>query len=575
MTPMSYRNLAEMQRLQAERYGPAVALRYPRYGLYHDVTWQQYREMTEACACALIDAGIHVGDRVGLLAENSVEWLIADMAILAVGAVNVPPHAPLTAPQVHFQLAETEARWLFVSTAEQLGKIRQIARELPSLQGVVVFDKPVVTDHWPLTTTQSWDGFLQRGRLMRATHLAELQAREAKLGPDELATIMYTSGTTGNPKGVMLSHGNLLSNAVASFESSPRLDGMNFSWLPYSHIYARTVDHYLCQVAAMPLCLAESQDTIVRDLEDTRPAYMSSVPRFYEKVLNSATDVDQAKTRQRLRDVFGPRIDWLGSGGAPLPLAVSQAFQQAGVLLLQGYGLTETSPVISFNRKDRFKLASVGPPVPGVEVKIASDGEILTRGPHVMQGYWKNPRATAETLRDGWLHTGDLGRLDEDGFLFVTGRKKDLLVLSSGKKVTPSQVEGLLLAEPCIDQAMVHGDARHFLAALIVPNWPQIEKLLPESLMGREPELLARDPVVRTLLQDRIANVLVDLSPWERVKKFVIVPRPFSVAKEELTVSLKMRRDVIASHHHRELDDLYRSGEASSQATQSTPNPVY
>jgi long-chain acyl-CoA synthetase len=608
MTRMNYRNLAQMQRLQAERYGPAVALRYRRHGLYHEVTWQQYREMTQACAIAMVEAGIRIGDRVGLLSENRLEWLVADMAILTAGAINVSPHAPLPARQALFQLGETEVRWLFVSTDEHFGNIGHIIDELPFLEGVVIFDglkvrldglpiRPAMRGRLAITVV-TWEGFLQRGRSSSKRFCDELCQREERLGADDVATIMYTSGTTGDPKGVMLTHGNLLSNAVACYQSSPRLDGMYFSWLPYSHIYARTVDHYLCQIAAMPLCLAESQDTIMSNLGEIQPVCMSSVPRFYEKALNLVADADPVKTGQGLHEIFGPRVDWLGCGGAPLPPRVSQAFQDAGVLLLQGYGLTESSPVISCNSKVRYKLASVGSPLPGVEVKIAADGEILTRGPHVMKGYWKNPAATAEAIRDGWLHTGDLGRLDEDGFLFITGRKKELLVLSSGKKVSLANVEALLLKVPCIDQAMVFGDGRHFLTALIVPNWNQVQKSLLETdqpevriansshqkdrignlgyvgqqsvvqvpaiaaILEQPLESLAQHPAVRDLLTRRIDEALVDLTPWEHVKRFVIVPRPFSLADEELTVSLKMRRDVIAAHHHDELEELYKRGSA-------------
>jgi len=548
---MNYRNLAEMQRLQAARHGPAVAIRYRRHGLYHDVTWQQFREMTEACALALIDAGVGVGDRVGLVSENRLEWLVADMAILAAGAINVAPHAPMTARQIQFQLAETEARLLFVSNQEQLDKIQQIRANLPELAGVILFDFAAGTN------AISWEGFLQRGRLLRAgpaNGCLNLLHREEELTSDDLATIMYTSGTTGNPKGVMLTHGNLLSNAIGMLEASPRVEGQFLSWLPFSHIYARTVDHYLCQILPMALCLAESQETLVRNLAEIQPAYMSSVPRFYEKVLSLVADADPHKTAQRLRDIFGPNVDWLSSGGAPLPVSVAEAYRDAGLLLLQGYGLTESSPVIAFNRKDRYRLSSVGPPLPGVEVTIAPDGEILTKGPHVMKGYWKNPRATAEAIQSGWLHTGDLGRLD-DGFLTITGRKKEIIVLSSGKKVAPAQVEGLLLGDPCIDQVMVLGDARHFLIALIVPNWGQVQKCL--AIPPEEPEALAKLPAIREFLTGRIDKALIDLAPWEHVKKFIIVPRPFSVAAEELTVSLKMRRDVIVAHHQGQLESLY------------------
>lgn len=555
---MEYRNLVELHRSQAQRLGPRIALRYKKHGLYHDVSWAAYLEQVQACARALIETGIQPGDRVGLLSENRVEWLIADLAIMAAGAINVPPHAPLTARQVHFQLQETGARWVFVSTRSQLEKISQIRADLPDLQGVVIFDHGA-----PTAEALSWDGFLQKGRRAHNDD-QELPRREANLGPDDLATIMYTSGTTGNPKGVMLTHGNLLSNASATNQASPREEGaVILNWLPFSHIYARTVDHYLSIVARVELCLAESAETLVVNLAEIQPTHMASVPRFYEKVLAAVTGPNVEERRRRLRATFGTRLDWLSSGGAPLPLAVSQAYHEAGLLLLQGYGLTECAPVISFNHKKSFTLESVGPPIPGVEVKIAADGEVLTRGPHVMTGYWKNPQATAEAVRDGWLYTGDLGHLDADGFLIITGRKKELLVLSSGKKVVPTHIEGLLIGDPCIDQAVVHGEAKNFLTALIVPNWPNLRAALAASGFN-ETSLsvadLACHPAVYQFLEQRIAHVLAEMSPWERVKKFALLQVPFSVAAEELTVSLKLRRQVILAHHQAVLERLYREG---------------
>lgn len=556
---MDYPNLAVLHRRQAQRLGPRIALRYKKHGLYRDISWTAYLEVVEACASALIDAGIQPGDRVGLLGENRVEWLVADMAIMAAGAINVPPHAPLTARQVHFQLHETGARWLFVSTGAQLDKVQQIRSELSDLQGVVVFDSAVQT---PLA--MSWDGFVQRGRRTLSRNRSELDRRLARLGPDDLATIMYTSGTTGNPKGVMLTHANLLTNAWATNETSPRGEGaVLLNWLPFSHIYARTVDHYLSMVAAVPMCLAESAETLVQNIAETQPTHISSVPRFYEKVLAAVSGPNVEESRRRLRNLFGPRLDWLSSGGAPLPLSIARAFQDAGILLLQGYGLTESSPVISFNHKKAFKLETVGRPIPGVEVKIAEDGEVLTRGPHIMKGYWKNPRATADAIVDGWLHTGDLGCLDADGFLSITGRKKELLVLSSGKKVVPTHIEGLLIGDPCIDQAVVHGEAKNFMTALIVPNWTNLRAALAASgftdtTLG--PAGLACHPVVHQFLEQRIAKVLADVSSWERVKKFAILAEPFSVAADELTVSLKLRRQVVLAHHQATLERMYCEG---------------
>jgi long-chain acyl-CoA synthetase len=542
-----YRNLIDVLRKQADRFGRRTAARFKHLGLYHDLSWRDFFEQASACAAALIAGGIAVGDRVGLIAENRVEWLIADMGILAAGAVSVTPHAPLTARQIHYQLADAGVRRLFVSTAEQLGKIESVRTELPQLQGIVTFD-PVSP-----AVAQSWSGFLQQGRGALRRLGSELDRRARTVGLDSLATIMYTSGTTGNPKGVMLSHGNLLSNACATDEASPRPpDAVLLGWLPLSHIYARTVDYYLSLVAAVPLCLAESPDTVVQNLDEVQPTHISSVPRFYEKVLAAVRSDDEAETGRRLRTIFGPRIDWLGSGGAPLPPAIAREFQKAGLLILQGYGLTESSPVISFNRKTHFKLETVGQAIPGVEVAIAPDGEVLTRGPHVMQGYWKDPQATAAVLRDGWLCTGDLGRLDEEGFLTITGRKKEILVLSNGKKVTPTYLEGLLVTDPCIDQAVIYGEGRHFLTALIVPNWDNVFQML-----GLAREAAANDPAVCDLLTRRIEAALRDVSSWEQVKKFIVLPRPFSVEAEELTVSLKMRRQVVFEKYRAELEQLY------------------
>jgi long-chain acyl-CoA synthetase len=477
---------------------------------------------------------------------------------MAAGAVNVPPHAPLTGRQIHYQLADAGARWLFVSTAAQLAKAEPILGELPEVRGVVVFDPVRALPELCI----SWQAFLAQGRQLLEKERATLMGREATLAPDDLATIMYTSGTTGNPKGVMLTHGNLVSNVLACLAAEPCLpDDVQLNWLPFSHIYARTIDHYGTIASGSILALAECADTLIDNLKEVRPMHMHCVPRFYEKVLAAKSSADPEETGRRLRSVFGPRIQWLGSGGAPLPTAIAEAYHAAGLCLLQGYGLTESSPVISFNQRKCFRLGSVGLPLPGVEVKIALDGEVLTRGPHVMKGYWNNPQATAEAIHDNWLHTGDLGTLDADGFLTITGRKKELLVLSNGKKVVPNYIEGLLLADPCIDQAVVCGEGRKFLTALLLPNWDNLRRALHEASIAVDDaaaECLCRDEAVVSLVRRRVDAALADVSPAEQVKKFVLLPQPFSVAAEELTVSLKLRRNVILAHHEAELERLYR-----------------
>lgn len=552
---MDPRNLVSMHRRQAQRLGPRPVWRSRRDGLFVDTTWEESREAALAGAAALIDRGIAIGDRVGLLAENRVEWLLADLAILAAGGVNVPLHAPLTAKQIQFQLADAEVRWLIVSSREQLEKVRQIRAEVPGLRGIVVMDRRASAED-----AESWDGFLQKGRQRLGLLAQELARREGTLEPDSLASIIYTSGTTGNPKGVMLTHGNLLGNSESVMALSPYRPGdIVLNWLPFSHIYARTIDHYVSLLAGVLVYLADSPETVLHDLEEVQPMRMAAVPRFYEKVLTHIGHADPGKTRRELRRMFGPRVDWLASGGAALPLAVAQRFAEAGFLVLQGYGLTETSPVISFNCKEAYKLETVGRALPGVEVKISEEGEIVTRGAHVMPGYWHNPEATKEALVDGWFHTGDLGTLDGEGYLKITGRKKELIVLSNGKKVVPSFIEGLLTADPCIDQAAVHGEGHNFLTAVIVPHWDNVRHALKADgvhVDGNDVQL-ADEPAVHALLERRVRERLADVSPSEQVKKFLVLAKGFTIDAEELTVSMKLRRNVVTARHLRRLEALY------------------
>jgi long-chain acyl-CoA synthetase len=553
----TYRNFADVHRHHAERIASNVAVRFKREGRWQDLSWADSRNDALACAAALVDAGIQSGDRVGLLGENCVEWMLADLGILTAGAVTVSPHSSLTARQVHFQMEDSGSRWLFVSSAAQLEKMNQVRAELPTLMGVVVLDNTATGD------AIAWREFLNRGRQALSRHAAELARRESVVGRDDLATLMYTSGTTGNPKGVMLTHGNLLSNVEACLEAGPlEADDINLCWLPLSHIYARTVDFYERFVAGVPICLAESPEAVVANLKEIQPTHISCVPRFYEKLLAAVGAPDPAVTGARLRAIFGPRIRFCGSGGAPLPAAIEKTLSDAGLPILPGYGLTESSPVITFNLLERYRPHTVGAALPGVEIKIAPDGEVLTRGPHVMAGYWNNPQATAEAIRDGWLYTGDLGSIDADGFLSITGRKKELMVLSSGKKVVPTFIEGLLVADDCIDQAAVYGEGRHFLTALIVPHWENLRKAIkssarPISDTATDAEL-ACHPAVHELLQKRVAVALADVATWEHVRKFVVLRQPFTVAGGELTVSLKLRRGIVFDKYKAELDALYR-----------------
>jgi long-chain acyl-CoA synthetase len=522
------------------------------------LSWTDYRRQADWAAAGLISLGVQPGDRVAILSENRFEWLIADHAVLSCGAADVPLHAPLAAAQVEYQVGHSESRGIIVSGQIQADKVFAVLAALPALEFLVAFE-PITAPANCRLKLLTWEGLKHRGGQAGKVARQEIARREAELTGRDLATIIYTSGTTGNPKGVMLSHDNLLTNSAATGKISfMEPDDVLLSWLPYSHIYARTVDHYLTTWAGVTLALAESIETLISNLAEIQPTWLTAVPRFYEKVWNSVEGQPPAKRDDSLRKLFGPRIKQLTSGGAPLPRHVCAAFHAAGIPLLEGYGLTESSPVISFNNSESFKIGSVGRTIEDVDVRIAHDGEILTRGPHVMQGYWKNPTATAETIRDGWLHTGDVGRLDEEGFLFITDRKKDLFITSAGKNIAPSELERLLTSDPFIDQAVVYGDGRHFISALIVPNAPLLRAEAEKLGCGwSESDGFVTTVELIGLMQSRIDAVMEVVSHPERVKRCLLLDKPFQLAADELTATMKVRRRHILAKYESELAALY------------------
>ena len=377
--------------------------------------------------------------------------------------------------------------------------------------------------------------------------------------PDSLATILYTSGTTGEPKGVMLSQRNLATNTLATLETfGEKPDDMRLNFLPLSHIFARTCDMNTWIARGSQLALAEARETVIADCAAIKPTLINGVPYFYDKVRRTLCEKGLADKEGALRAALGGNVRLCCSGGAALPDHVYDFYWQRGVPLLQGYGLSETSPVISVSTEEHHRRGASGRTIPDVEVRIAGDGEILTRGPHVMAGYWRNPEATAEILHDGWLSTGDLGRVDEDGFVYITGRKKEILVTAGGKNIAPVYLESLLCEDPLIVQAMVLGDGQNYLTALIVPNPDTLKaEIIARRIWVTTPQQALAHAKVQALYRERIDQRLSCVSSYEQVRRFTLLDRGFTIEHGELTPKLSLRRKEIESHFAKEIEAMY------------------
>lgn len=526
--------VTEMCQLIAEYFARAVASREdePALGFIRNGTlnWRTWREVADAAislAAELRAAGIAPGDRVAHVSENRYEWIITDLALHLAAAVHVPIHVTLSGPQIAEQICDSGAKFAFVSTEHLHSKFAQhLDKQIP----IRVHD-----DH-----AQTADELRLAGPSAKPQAISKANWDFAS--PHSLATILYTSGTTGRPRGVMLSHENLASNAAATCEiHNMGSDRTMLCILPLSHIYARTCDLYTWIVSGSRLVLAESRETLLRDCQLARPTALNSVPFVYQRVMDGVVNSEAADKPAALRAAFGNQIESLFCGGAPLAPDVEAWYAAQGLSILLGYGLTEASPVITLTTRSAARSGTVGKAIPGIEVRIAADGELLTRGPHVMLGYWQNEAATAEVIRDGWLHTGDLAVLDGDGFLTISGRKKELIVLSTGKKVSPTRVESLLTASPLIDQAAVFGDGQCGLTALIVPA-------ACNSAHSND-QATSHDQFAA-----EIARCLAHAAHEEQIHRFILLDRAFSVERGELTAKMSLCRTVIARNFAAELN---------------------
>ncbi|MFQ3610272.1 MAG: long-chain fatty acid--CoA ligase [Fimbriimonadales bacterium] len=548
---------------QAETLGDSTLYLVKQSGVYQPLSWRTVRERLEAISAGLIARGVQPGDRVAILSENRLEWVLADQAILHAGAISVTLHFPLTPQQVEEQLSDSEASVIFVSNSTQAQKVDSIRANLPHLKQFISFE--------PVSGWTELGALEEEGRRLLQDKPNLLEETRATLNWDSIATLIYTSGTTGDSKGVMLSHGNLLAcmyGAIAQFPP-PGRNYTLFNFLPLSHIYARTADYLATLGLGVTMAFAESFDTLAQNMQEVRPHAINGVPRFYEKVKERILTTIQSKPFLRLlggyarkkgvQRAFGGRLIWAVSGGAALDPQVAEFFWENGLQIFQGYGLTETSPIITSNCPKDNKIGTVGIPFPGVEVKIAEDGEILTRGPHVMKGYWRKPEATAQAIDpDGWFHTGDIGEIVEGKYLKITDRKKDIIVLAGGKNVAPVALETALVNNLYIEQAVVYGDKKKFVSALIVPDFLHLEAWAQQNGITFETreELIAHPKVVEWM-QKQVAESLAKFAHYEQVRKFILLPQVFTFEAGDVTITLKMRRSRIIERYRAQLDALY------------------
>jgi long-chain acyl-CoA synthetase len=547
--------VVELFARRVEANGPEAALAFKREGQFRWLSWNDVAADVRRLAAALVSLGVQPGDRVALVSENRYEWIVTDLAIQLARAVHVPIHPTLAGPQIAWQLRHCGCRVMIVSGPHQTAKLAPLSAELPAKLLCFSFDPCGATIAGQ--AVESFAALAERGNPSEGQRLEQV-ARET-LSPRSLATILYTSGTTGEPKGVMLTQGNIATNACTTIEASGYLpDQVRLNFLPLSHIFARTCDLYCWLVEGSRMALAESRETVIADCQAIHPTCLNGVPYFYDKVYRVLCERGRQNEPGALREILGGNIERCCAGGAALPDHLYEYYHAHGVCLLQGYGLSETSPVMTISTPTHHRRGSCGRPIPGIEVKIASDGEILTRGPHVMEGYYQNAAASADVLHDGWLSTGDLGRLDDEGFLYITGRKKEILVTSGGKNIAPVYLESLLTQDPLILQAMVIGDARSYLAGLVVPNLDVLRsELADRGIAAASTEELLRHPDTQALYRLRIDQRLAGVSPHEQVRKFTLLPRGFSIEAGELTPKLSLRRQQIAAHFASEIDAMY------------------
>ena len=591
----------------ADRFKKPNALQYKKDGTYRPIAHADILERVRHLARGLSSLGIRRGDRVAILSENRPEWAIADFACLTGGMTDVPIYPTIPAEQIAYILKDSGATAIFVSNQVQAEKIRQIRGQLPALKAVIGFDDLPGLANMSIGELEK-RGVAGENRETIATYREDAMT----VKPDDVATIIYTSGTTGEPKGVMLTHDNIFSNVQAARTAIPfEGEDIALSFLPLSHIFERMGGHYLMWATGTSIAYAESIDTVPVNLQEVKPTIVLSVPRLYEKmyarVLETALTggfvkkkiffwaravadrwaseklagrtpggmlaqqyaIAQKLVFSKLKARTGGRLRYFVSGGAPLAPEINKFFYAAGLEILEGYGLTETSPVIGVNTPENFRIGTVGKPIDGVEVRIAPDGEILTRGPHVMKGYYNKPEATREAIDpDGWFHTGDIGEI-RDGFLAITDRKKDIIVTAGGKNIAPQPLENKVKTNKYVSQAVMIGDKRKFPSMLVVPNFDQLEKwAMKRNIIWTDRAQLLRMPTIQAKIEREVARELEGAAHFEVPKKIGLLEHDFSIESGELTPTQKVKRRVIDKNYKSLIDSLYEDAEKTGVTDQ-------
>jgi len=594
---MQYSSLAEMFFSVADRFSSKTAYKFKKDGAYQDISFKDVADKVNNIAGGLADLGVKAGDKVALLSENRLNWAISDYGILSLNAVNVPIYPSLLPKHVEYLINDSESVVVIVSSEDQYKKVKEVQGNCPTLKNIIVMDLDKSDAYL------TFDQLMDKGKAFNDKNPDHIEKQIKNTKADDLATIIYTSGTTGEPKGAMLMHSNFIANIEGGKEFVFVDENDTFlSFLPLCHVFERMVGHFLATYSGSTIAYAESIDTVADNMGEVHPTVMASVPRLYEKiyakVLASVEDGPGLKRKifywaigvgkeyinaimnnepiggglkfkrnlafklvfSKLAERVGGNMRFFASGGAPLSKEIAEFFGSAGLMILEGYGLTETSPIISVNEVDRFRYGTVGHPLNNVEVKIAEDGEILTKGPHVMIGYFKKEEQTKEAIdSEGWFHTGDIGHIDDDGFLKITDRKKNIIVTAGGKNIAPQAIEGVLVLSKYIEQALVVGDNRKFCSAVIVPSFEVVGEWAKEQGISFEnDEQLVKSDKVQDLFMEVVNNINNDLASYESIKKVTLSDHLFSIESGELTPSLKVKRKIVEENFKDQIDVMYK-----------------